>query len=185
MSARPIFSAQLPPHIPAFVHLALLVSEHVGLTLKKLCTFFAVVLPQTRQIFYGLCILELSQVFLVVQISMDLVEIACVSPRLLLGILSSYGRHCGCRLNVQTVSAAVGCCRAGYRIRLWTRKGTCVEFTDLQTLKKFRGMRSRPWQKQGCAEANYAPGLETVKGDVRADFCESIQLQLRYTSNCA
>jgi hypothetical protein len=36
-------------------------------------------------------------------------------------------------------------------------------FRDLQTLKKFRGMRSRPWQKQGCAEANHAPGLETVK----------------------
>lgn len=122
----------LPVHfnVPPLVHLALLVGQHIGLTLKKLCAFFAVVLPQTRQVFYGLSILELCEVLLVVQVAVHLVEVARVSARLLLGVLSPDGRHSGtvywmcCNYAVRTVSAAVGCCRAGWRIRLWAA-GSC------------------------------------------------------------
>ena len=97
---------------------ALLVRQHVGLTLEKLGAFEAVILPQTGQIFYGLRILELCEVLLVPQVGVDLVEIARMAARLLLGILSSDGRHYGAWVSVQTVfsgSAAVGCCRDGWR----------------------------------------------------------------------
>jgi hypothetical protein len=52
-------------------------------------------LPQARQIFYGLFILEFCEVLLVVQVGVDLIEIARVPARLLLGVLSSDGRHVG------------------------------------------------------------------------------------------
>jgi hypothetical protein len=75
------------------VDLALLVGVEVGLALKKLCALFAVVLAEARQIFYGLRILELCEVLLVVQVGVDLIEIARVAARLLLGILTPDCRH--------------------------------------------------------------------------------------------
>lgn len=91
-------------YIPALVNLALLVRQHVGLTLEELGAFKAVILPQAGQIFYRLRILELCKVLLVLQVGVDLVEIARVAACLLLGILSSDGRHCGAWVSVQTVS---------------------------------------------------------------------------------
>jgi hypothetical protein len=55
------------------VNLALLVCVEVGLALEKLCAFFAVMLAQARQIFYGFRILELREVLLVAQVGVDLV----------------------------------------------------------------------------------------------------------------
>lgn len=86
------------------MHLALLVGDEVAIALKKLCTFLAVILPQARQIFYGLRILELGQVFVVAQVGVDLVEVARMAARLLLGVLSTYGWHDG----LVAGSAAVG-----------------------------------------------------------------------------
>lgn len=81
-------------HSP-LVHLALLMGAKVGLALKKLCAFLAVVLAEARQIFYGFRIFEFCQMLLVAQVGVDLVEVARVSARLLLGVLSSDGRHGG------------------------------------------------------------------------------------------
>jgi hypothetical protein len=81
--------------VPPLVHLALLVRLEVGVALKELCALGAVVLPQARQIFYGLRISELCQMLLVVQVGVDLVEVARVAARLLLGGFSSDGRHGG------------------------------------------------------------------------------------------
>ena len=86
---------QINFNVPPLMHLALLVRQHVGFTLEKLCAFFAVILAQTGQVFYGLCILELCEVLLVVQVTVHLVEVARVSARLLLGVLSPDGRHRG------------------------------------------------------------------------------------------
>ena len=81
--------------LPPLVHLALLMRQHITLALIKLCAFFAVKLPQPRQIFYWLRILELGEMLLVAQVGVDLVEVARVATRLLLGVLSSYGGHGG------------------------------------------------------------------------------------------
>lgn len=67
--------------------------SEVGLALKELCAFLAVVLPQSRQIFYGFRILEFCEMFFVAQVGVDLVKIARMSARLLLGVLPSNGRH--------------------------------------------------------------------------------------------
>jgi len=80
---------------PSLVRLALLVGAVVGLALKPLCAFFAVPLPQTRQVFAGLCVLEGSEVLLVTQVGVDLVKIAGVPACLLLRLLAAYGRHVG------------------------------------------------------------------------------------------
>ena len=69
---------------------------------------------------------------------------------------------------VECACACADCIRGRRLLSCWVEDSAMGRwlvrlFRDLQTLKKFRGMRSRPWQKQGCAEANYAPGLETVK----------------------
>ena len=62
-------------------------------------------------------------------------------------------------MNVRAVSAAVGCCAAGgfgygrWLVRLF-RPADAEEISQ---------NGSRPWQKQCCAEANYAPGLETSR----------------------
>lgn len=81
--------------LPPLVDLALLMCDKVGIALEELCALFAVVLAQARQILYGLCILEFGKVFVVEQVGVDLVEITGVAARLLLGVLSSYGRHVG------------------------------------------------------------------------------------------
>lgn len=65
------------------MHFALLMCDKVGLALKEFCAFFAVVLAQTRQIFYGFRILELCEMFLVAQVGVDLVEVARVATCLL------------------------------------------------------------------------------------------------------
>jgi hypothetical protein len=91
MSHRRAFLQDVPP----LVHLALLVRQHVGLALKELCALEAVVLPQAGQVFYGLRILELCEVLLVAQVGVDLVEVARMPARLLLAVLSAYGRHGG------------------------------------------------------------------------------------------
>lgn len=75
--------------------LALLMRSKVAVALKKLCALLAVPLPQARQIFYGLRILEFGKMLLVAQVGVDLVEIARMSTCLLLGVLSAYGRHGG------------------------------------------------------------------------------------------
>lgn len=80
---------------PPLVHFALLVSGHVGLALKELCAFLAVILAQAWQIFYRLCIFKLGQVLLVAQVGVHLVEIAGVPTSLLLGVLTAYGWHGG------------------------------------------------------------------------------------------
>jgi hypothetical protein len=81
--------------VPALVHLVLLVRDKVVLALKEPGAFLAVEFAQARQIFYGLRILVLCEVLLVVQVGVDLVEIARVPARLLFGVLSSDGRHGG------------------------------------------------------------------------------------------
>lgn len=92
--------------VPPLVHLALLMGDKVGLALKELCAFLAVMLPQARQVLYRLRILELGEVLLVAQVGVDLVEIAGMAARLLLGVLSAYGRHGGL---YPRPSAKVGC----------------------------------------------------------------------------
>jgi hypothetical protein len=79
--------------LPPLVHLALLMRQHIALALIKLCAFLAVELPQPRQVLYRLRILELGEMLLVAQVGVDLVEVARVATRLLLGVLSSYGGH--------------------------------------------------------------------------------------------
>jgi hypothetical protein len=88
------------------MHLALLMRLKVAVALKKLCAFLAVPPPQSGQVFYRLRILELCEMLLVAQVGVDLVEVARVATRLLLGVLSSYGWHGG-RWAI-SVSAAVG-----------------------------------------------------------------------------
>jgi hypothetical protein len=85
------YSALVPP----LVHLALLMRHEVRFALEELCAFGAVVLPQAGQVFYGLRILELGQMLCVVQVGVDLVEVARVAARLLLGGFSSDGGHGG------------------------------------------------------------------------------------------
>jgi hypothetical protein len=100
------------------VHLALLMRGEVGLALKKLCAFFAVMLPQTRQIFYGLLILEFCEMLLVAQVGVDLIEIARVPARLLLGVLSSDGRHVGLCMLVCRIRG-----RSAMGLKMWRTFG--------------------------------------------------------------
>lgn len=102
---------------PSLVDFPLVVGFEVGLALKPFRTFFAVPLAQARQILGGLCVLELGEVLWVVQISVDLVEVAGMSARLLLRVLSPDGGHgdclstgkCGRGFGLRTVGlAAVG-----------------------------------------------------------------------------
>ena len=79
--------------LPPLVDLALLVGGEVGVALKKLCAFLAVVLAQAGQVLYGLFILEGGQMLVVAQVGVDLVQVARVAARLLLGVLSAYGWH--------------------------------------------------------------------------------------------
>ena len=67
----------------------------VGVALKELCAFCAVELAQAGQVLYGIGILEFRKMLLVAKVSVDLIEIARVAARLLLGVLSAYGRHGG------------------------------------------------------------------------------------------
>ena len=80
---------------PSLVHLPLVVCFEVGLALKPLCAFFAVPVAEAWQILGGLCVLELGEMLFVAQVGVDLVEIARVAARLLLGLFSPYGRHGG------------------------------------------------------------------------------------------
>jgi hypothetical protein len=80
--------------VPSFVRLATFVMLKVGLGIEPLCTWHAVPLTQTRQLFGHLCFLVELQVSLGLNIGMDLVEVACVPPRLLLRLCTSYGGHC-------------------------------------------------------------------------------------------
>jgi hypothetical protein len=75
------------------VHLALLMGAEVGVALKKLCAFFAVVLAQAGQVLDGLLVLEGGQMLFVAQVGVDLVEVAGIPARLLLRVLSAYGWH--------------------------------------------------------------------------------------------
>jgi len=101
--------------IPALVHLSFLVCDKVGFALKEFCAFLAVVLAQTRQVFYGFRILELCEMFLVAQVGVDLVEIARVATCLLFGVLSPDGRHIGLwLLNRIRGRSAVG-------LKMWRR----------------------------------------------------------------
>ena len=77
------------------MHLALGVGDPVGLALKELCAFLAVVLAQAGQILCGRRVLERGEMLVVAQVGVDLVEIARVAARLLLGVLSPYGGHAG------------------------------------------------------------------------------------------
>jgi hypothetical protein len=104
--------------VPPLVHLALLMRGEVGLALKKLCAFFAVMLPQTRQIFYGLLILEFCEMLLVAQVGVDLIEIARVPARLLLGVLSSDGRHVGLCMLVCRIRG-----RSAMGLKMWRTFG--------------------------------------------------------------
>jgi hypothetical protein len=90
-SCRFCFFSVLPP----LMHLALLMRLKVAVALKKLCAFLAVPPPQSGQVFYRLRILELCEMLLVAQVGVDLVEVARMAARLLLGVLSSYGWHDG------------------------------------------------------------------------------------------
>ena len=75
------------------MHFPLLVSNKIAFALEELCALFAIMLAQAWEIFYRFCILEFSKMLLVAEVGMDLVEIASVPSRLLLGVLSSDGRH--------------------------------------------------------------------------------------------
>jgi len=73
--------------------LPLLMRRIIGFGLKPFCTFRAVPLSQPRQIFYGFGILVPSEVFLVPQVGVNLVEVARVPAGLFLGIATAYGGH--------------------------------------------------------------------------------------------
>ena len=104
------------------MHLALLVRTEVGVALKKLCAFLAVVLAQAGQVLYGLFILEGGEMLFVAQVGVDLVEVAGMAASLFLRVLSTYGWHCvvycavvykavlirGRRLSVREWMAAMG-----------------------------------------------------------------------------
>lgn len=74
---------------------AFLMSAKVWLALKELCALCAVPLPQAWQVLYRFGVLKLGEMLRIVQIGVHLVEIAGVAARLLLGVLSAYGRHVG------------------------------------------------------------------------------------------
>jgi len=65
----------------------------IGFGLKPFCAFRALPLSQPRQIFYGFSILVLSEVFLVPQVGVDLVEVARVPAGLFLGVAAADGGH--------------------------------------------------------------------------------------------
>jgi hypothetical protein len=80
---------------PPLVHLPLLMGDKVGVALKPLCALLAVPLAEPGQVLGGLGVLELGEVLVVVEVGVDLVEVACVAARLLLGLLAANGGH-GC-----------------------------------------------------------------------------------------
>jgi hypothetical protein len=65
----------------------------VGLALKPLCALFAVPFSKPWQVLGRLGVLELGEVLVVVNVSVDLVEVAGMPTRLLLGLVAAYGRH--------------------------------------------------------------------------------------------
>jgi hypothetical protein len=77
------------------VRLALLVRLVVGLGLVEFGALDAVEVAVGREFFENLSLVELLQVTLVVQVGVDLVEVARVTAGLLLGVDTSDGRHYG------------------------------------------------------------------------------------------
>lgn len=89
------------------MHLALLMRAEVGVALKKLCAFLAVVLAQAGQVLYGLLILEGGEMLFVAQVGVDLVEVAGMAASLFLRVLSAYGWHGACVCGIVAVCRAV------------------------------------------------------------------------------
>lgn len=78
----------------ALVRLALLVRLVVGLRLVELGALNTVEVAKSGKVFARLSLMELLQVTLVVQVGVDLVDVARVTAGLLLGVGSTNGRHC-------------------------------------------------------------------------------------------
>ena len=67
--------------------------DHVALALKPLCALLAVPLSESGQVLGSLGVLVLGEVLVVVDVGVDLVEVARVAARLLLRLVTADGRH--------------------------------------------------------------------------------------------
>lgn len=92
------------------MRLSLLVSDQIWFRLEPFCAFGTVELSEARKIFSSLCALVLLQVLFLVDVVVDLIQIACVTASLLLRVLTTNGRHRGflmgrwnCRSSVDVI----------------------------------------------------------------------------------
>lgn len=90
-----LLSILLPSHrdLPPLVRLATLVRGKVVVALKPFCAFLAIEFTQSRQILFSLGVLVELEVAVGAQVGVDLVDIARVATRLLLGVCSPNGGH--------------------------------------------------------------------------------------------
>ena len=80
-------------YLPSLVGLSFGVSSEVRLRLEPFGAFDTVELTQTGQVLGSLCVFVLVEVFFLVDVGVDLIEVASVTPRLLLRVLTANGRH--------------------------------------------------------------------------------------------
>lgn len=71
---------------PSLVRLALGMRSEICLRLEPLCAFSAVILPKSWKVFGGLGGLVLSKVLILVDVGMNLVEVARMTARLFLRV---------------------------------------------------------------------------------------------------
>jgi len=92
---------------PSLVVLPFTVLDEVVLALEELCALDAVELAARGQVFGGLCLQMQLEMSLVAQVGGDLVDVATVAARLLLGVLTSDGRHGRCVPKLEVKVAGV------------------------------------------------------------------------------
>jgi hypothetical protein len=124
--------------LPALVDFSLGVCGQVCFRLEPFCALDAVELSQTRQIFLMLCFLVFLQMLLLVDVVVDLVEIARVTASLFLRVLTADGRHRGFLLRSE------GVVRVGM-VKRWSISRSCRGHAKLSSTRLLRKLMQPAW----------------------------------------